>query len=207
MIGMERFLNHSSSFYTMSFVSNTLLRACYRQLTISSAPEICASVALHSSISNSRSGTPSTASHSNSRAGTPANVLVDSSTVSHLPKRVPTSNHREHPTDGIEIARDMPPPPLPTKSNTRLEPKTKTNEQPAVQKLSAYEIERNKNIAQNKVLMARIEQAVNNSMGIAEHSPPLCPEKQPKVKKPRAKRPPVPPEQLRRGRSATQDKL
>jgi hypothetical protein len=84
--------------------------------------------------------------------------------------------------------------------------KEKAKPKPVPKKVSAYEIERAKNIAENKVLLARAEEVVLKKMGISGPLPPLFPDKELKEKRSRSKRPPVPAEQLRRGRSGDREK-
>jgi hypothetical protein len=102
-----------------------------------------------------------------------------------------------------------PPPPAPsTKATAKAKAKAKakaTSKSGLVQKkLSAYEIEREKNIAERKLLLAKAEETVLKEMGISGPLPPLFPKQTPKEKAPRTKHASLPADQLRRGRSAGQ---
>ena len=176
------------------------------QLSIYLAPEICARVALRSGSTESRSETPAS---TNSRAGTPGSALLDldtappshKSTSNSVGQQVRHVNGDSSRSSSIGVSDMTHPAPL-AKSKPKTQPKAKL---PVPSKLSNYEIERNKNIAENKLFLAQAEEALLKSMGI-EIPLPLFPKQQPKEKRSRTKRSPVPMEQRRRGRSATQEK-
>jgi hypothetical protein len=165
------------------------------------APEICASVALYPK-SQSRSAMPASLVQPASHTGTPIPGAEPAGrpTARLTSRSIAASSglHKLHSND----VEDIPTQPPPTKANLKSTPNLQP---PAAKKLSAYEIQRDKNIAVNKMFLDKVEGEVLKNMGIGGPLPPLFPEKEAKKKKPRTKRPPAPAEQLRRGRSAAQE--
>jgi hypothetical protein len=143
------------------------------------APDMCKRVALRSSdTSGSRSGTPASATPT--RAATPAN---SNGVRASQPSASSTSNKA-------------------TKNALSPLPSTKSASKPTksivanAENLSGYEIEREKNIARNKELLAALD--------LANHTKP--PPK-PKQRQPRKKPKPIPKAQRRRGHSTANPQM
>jgi hypothetical protein len=104
-----------------------------------------------------------------------------------------------------QTSQDMPPHPAPlTKVGAKGKATSKSKSRSTQRKLSAYEIEREKNITENKLLLAKAKETVLKEMGISVPLPPLFPKQMPKEKAPQMKCAPLPANQLRHGHSAGQ---
>jgi hypothetical protein len=159
------------------------------------APEICASVALRSN-TQSRSATPAL-SQSTSRTGTP--MPGTEPPVGRLTPQLTLP-----PIGGLHKPRSNDVKNVSTQLSLKAANGKLQKQLPAAKTLSAYEIEREKNIAANKLLLDKAEKEVLKKLGISGPLPPLFPKKVAKKNMPRTKRPLVPADQLRCGRSAAQ---